>query len=611
MNPFLTKDNLWSKYEVAKEWSKNWSKDFEEYDRIARNEAPSNVPEQYARVSDGTAAALVRKAPKRVIQQLPTGVVTSDDEDDPMAIVAEFILLHKILPDAKGGHDLIQKFWSTIENGLTFGGQAVYTPFVWNGSEFTADAKLIYYGDIFFQPGKTSFYDCDYFFIRSWWQPETIDQIIEKENALHERAQAEGTKYVSSWDVKALKELKDHVTTKDQEGTTEAEQRAGVSTEGIEIVTGFQKGKGATFLMGNPSSKKIVRSKKNRDPRGLPPVNYFYADVDNSNPFGRSIMSLIGGIQNMIDANMRAYMFNRALGLAPPLMIRGNVDTSQAIYEPNSMIVMPVDEPNASIDPLKVDTTAIRDYAQIYSLNKTQMLNIFNSGGDTSVSSDVGNPGFGKTPTALKQQKQILDAEDNYLRKNFESFFEDWAETAINVYFAEREGKEELQLDQKTADKLRDLVQQKKLPDGYVSEDNKVTIDYSKESQTLHFRVDASTSKLNGQAEQLDALQLILDFISAPAVTQLIPQEKIVMLYNSIVNNSGVLEPDKLKIDLKVLESNTEDTNGLDPQTVVEGLRQQSWPENLINWAIHSIVVEGKDPNEVCSQAERILSDGR
>lgn len=609
MNQFLTKENLWKKYQAARDWTKKWSEDFEEYDRIARNEAPDNVPEQYARVSDGTAAALVRKTPKRVIQQLPTGVVTTDDEDDPMAIVAEFILLHKILPDAKGGHDLIQKFWSTIENGLTFGGQAVYTPFVWNGSEFTADAKLIYYGDIFFQPGKTSFYDCDYFFIRSWWQPETIDQIIKKENALHEKAQAEGTRYVSSWDVKALKELKDHVTTKDQEGTTESEQRAGVSTEGIEIVTGFQKGKGATFLMGNPSSKKIVRRKKNRDPRGLPPVNYFYADVDNSNPFGRSIMSLIGGIQNMIDANMRAYMFNRALSLAPPIMARGNVDTSQAIYEPNSIIDLSSD-PNASLAPLDVKTSAIQGYAAIYSLNKTQMLNIFNSGGDTSVSSDVGNPGFGKTPTALKQQKQILDAEDNYLRKNFESFFEDWAETAINVYFAEREGKEELQLDQKTADKLRDLVRQDKLPEGYVSEDNKVTIDYSKESQTLHFRVDASTSKLNGQAEQLEALQLILDFISSPVVTQTIPQEKIVLLYNSIVNNSGVLEPEKLKIDPKTLEEITDSTETNDPQAVAQALLQQGWPAALVNWAIRNIM-DGKDPNEVYAQAERVLNDGR
>lgn len=609
MNQFLTKENLWKKYQAARDWTKKWSEDFEEYDRIARNEAPDNVPEQYARVSNGTAAALVRKTPKRVIQQLPTGVVTTDDEDDPMAIVAEFILLHKILPDAKGGHDLIQKFWSTIENGLTFGGQAVYTPFVWNGSEFTADAKLIYYGDIFFQPGKTSFYDCDYFFIRSWWQPETIDQIIKKENALHEKAQAEGTRYVSSWDVKALKELKDHVTTKDQEGTTESEQRAGVSTEGIEIVTGFQKGKGATFLMGNPSSKKIVRRKKNRDPRGLPPVNYFYADVDNSNPFGRSIMSLIGGIQNMIDANMRAYMFNRALSLAPPIMARGNVDTSQAIYEPNSIIDLSSD-PNASLAPLDVKTSAIQDYAAIYSLNKTQMLNIFNSGGDTSVSSDVGNPGFGKTPTALKQQKQILDAEDNYLRKNFESFFEDWAETAINVYFAEREGKEELQLDQKTADKLRDLVRQDKLPEGYVSEDNKVTIDYSKESQTLHFRVDASTSKLNGQAEQLEALQLILDFISSPVVTQTIPQEKIVLLYNSIVNNSGVLEPEKLKIDPKTLEEITDSTETNDPQAVAQALLQQGWPAALVNWAIRNIM-DGKDPNEVYAQAERVLNDGR
>ena len=456
MNQFLSESNFWEKYHKAVDWTDQWTDQFDEFLRIARNETEPGTPAEYAKVSDGTTASLIRKTPKRVIQQLPTGIITSDDDNDWLPIVAEFILLNKIIPYANSDYDLIQKFWTTVENGLTIGGQAVYTPFVRHGSEFTTDASLVYWGDIFFQPGKKSFYDCDYFFLRSYWQPETIDEIIAQDKARAKEAKATGGEYTSTWDIAGLKQAKEQLTSKDEKAKTRSEEKLGVDSSGIEVVVGYQKGVGATFYYGCPEDKSgvIIRRKKNKDPRGLPPVDYYYSDVDGSNPFGRSVIEIVGGMQNMIDADMRAYKFNRALGLAPPVLVYGNVDTTQAIYEANGIVDMGDDQKNR-IEPLSVDTSAIANYPDIYALNKTQLYALFNSGGDTTVSAEVGNPGFGKTPAALKQQKEIMSAEDNYIRKNFESFFENWAETAVNVYFAEREGVEDLQLDQKTADKLR------------------------------------------------------------------------------------------------------------------------------------------------------------
>ncbi len=85
------------------------------------------------------------------------------------------------------------------------------------------------------------------------------------------------------------------------------------------------------------------------------------------------------------------------------------------------------------------------------------------------------------------------------------------------------------------------------------------------------------------------------------------------MLYNSIVRNSGVLEPEKLKIDPTMLVGAETDSVSMDTQAqeVAQELLQRGWPEELINWAIHSITVEGKDPSDVCAQAERILGNGR
>lgn len=642
MNQILNEKNFWKKYQAAYDWTKKWADPFDEYTRIARNETEPGTPPEYARVSDGTTAALIRKTPKRVIQQLPTGVVTSDDDDDWLPIVAEFILLNKIIPYANAEYDLIQKFWSMLENGLTVGGQAVQTPFILHGTEFTTDAKLIYWGDIFFQPGKQSFYDCDYFFIRSWWQPETIDQIIEADKKRAKEAKKNGEPYESTWDIKALEKARTLTTTKDEEAQTRSEEKAGVDSSGIEVIIGYQKGLGATFYTACSGSEGgdgvIIRRKKNKDPRGLPPVDYYYSDVDCSNPFGRSIIEIVGGMQNMIDADLRAYKFNRALGLAPPVCVYGNVDTTQAIYEANGIIDMGDDQRNR-IEPLHVDTTAIANYPDIYALNKTQLYALFNSGGDTTVSAEVGNPGFGKTPTALKQQEKIMSAEDNYIRKNFESFFENWAETAINVYFAEHEGTEILQLNQKTADKLRELEEEGKLEPGFVSEDNKIRIDYSTATKALRFRVDASTSKLNGQSEQLEALQLLLDIAASPNLSQIVPTSKLAACWNKIVANSGVEDPEDLTVNINQIEEIENQPTGqeeeqstpeevepigqnqapigqpetqTDPavQNVVSVLRDYGVPDKTIADAIEA-VQQGVPPEQVANQLERLLNNGR
>ena len=625
MNQFLTEKNFWHKYHKAVDWTKQWTEPFDEFVRIARNETEPGTPPEYARVSDGTTASLIRKTPKRIIQQLPTGVVTSDDDDDWLPIVAEFILLNKIIPYANSDYDLIQKFWSTVENGLVVGGQAIYTPFLKRGREFTTDASLVYWGDIFFQPGKKSFYDCDYFFMRSWWQPETIDQILEADKKIEAEAKKNGGEYVSTWDTKALKEVRTNITSKDEQARTRAEEKLGIDASGIEVVIGFQKGVGAIFYTGCPANEgadgTIVRRKKNKDPRGLPPVDYFYSDVDGSNPFGRSVVEIVGGMQNMIDADMRAYKFNRALGLAPPVLVYGNVDTTQAIYEANALVDMG-DDPKNRIEPLSVDTSAIANYPNIYALNKTQLYALFNSGGDTTISAEIGNPGFGKTPAALKQQKELMTADDNYIRKNFESFFENWAETAINVYFAEREGVEVLQLDRKTADKLRELEKEGKLENGFVDSNNKVRIDYSTATPALHFRVDASTSKLNGQSEQLEALQLLLQIAATPSLSQIVPPEKLAACWNKIVANSGVEDSEDLTVDLSQFETPAEaelveETAGtpvVEPDNDIEGvvsaLRAQGVPDEAITDAIHA-VQNGIPPEQVANQLERLVGNGR
>lgn len=550
---FLTEKNIFDLYGTAKEQTELLTEPFTEFSRIARNKPHPKIPKAFPKTTDGTASSIIIKSPRRTIQQLPTGVVSTVDENSPWPIIAEFVYLEKILPNANTEYDLIHKSWMTVESGETFGAQGVYTPMLYNDGELLPDYLIVSWRDIFLQPGKKSASDCSYVFMRSWWQEADVEQLIDAEKERRCKAKEENAEYEPSWDLKALEEIKDAIISKDDKAQNEAEQERSLDPSGIEIVTGFQVGAGATFYTFNPATEKIVRRKQNKDPRGKIPISWYFYDADGANPLGRSVLELIGPLQNLIDGDMQAYQYNRAAALQPTVNVFGNVNERRLNFGANA--VNKIQDQNARIEVMNVDTTALREYPNLYGLQKSQMLNLVNSP-DTSISAEVGNPGFGKTPQALKTQQAQLSIDDNALRKGFEAFFEEWSETAINLYFAERNGIEQMQLDDETAEKLRTLERDGHELDGVVLNDkNMATIDFSKAQGVLKFKIDASTTKVNSEAAQLDALKTLIQTLdSSQSLNQVVPIKKKLAAWNAIVANSGIDGLDELKVTEEEME---------------------------------------------------------
>lgn len=483
---YLKPETIVETFTTSKAYTDGLSDHFPEYERIARNKPHAAIPKEYPKTTDGTTASIIRKTPHRIIQQLPTGKVKSTT-NDWLSVIAGFVYTNKIIPSANEGYALLQKCWNVVERFLTFGFCPTYVPFVEHGGYFCTDLRLPYWGDIFLQPGKLSDADSSYIFMRSWWQTADIEALIDSQKKI--------PKEKRTWDVEALEAVKKMETTKDEKAKTAAERENKVNTKGgVELITGFQRGKGAKFYTfhiqttGTGDSKAtvgtIVRTKTNKDPRGELPICFAYGDIDGSNPFGRGIIDLVGSLQNLMDGEMQMYQYNRALQLNPPLIKRGNFSKNKIKFAPNVIIDVGAD-PNATVEPLVIDTTALANFPNNYGLMKSQMLNLLASP-DTSISAEVGNPGFSKTPQGVEASKANLSIDDNYVRKQFETWFERWSETAINLYFAERTGIEELQLDKATAEALKKLAAEGKFDLALLSEDNKIRINYSTPVNSTH-----------------------------------------------------------------------------------------------------------------------------
>ena len=165
---FLTEENIFDLCNTSKDYTEKLTQPFEEYSRLARNKPHAKIPKAFPKTTDGTSASIIIKSARRAVQQLPTGVVSTSDEYSPWPIIAEFVYLEKILPNANAEYDLIHKVWITIENGESFGSQCVFTPVAYNDDELLPDYLIVSWRDVFIQPGKRSASDSDYLFVRTW-----------------------------------------------------------------------------------------------------------------------------------------------------------------------------------------------------------------------------------------------------------------------------------------------------------------------------------------------------------------------------------------------------------------------------------------------------------
>jgi len=463
--PLLDPAKLNDDYTTAKTAMKPYWDPFDEYERIARNRPhPKVVAAKLPTVTDGTLAGVISAQPKRVVQRIPTGNIKSVDQPE-LAKIADYIWENEIIPNANTNGDMIQKSWIMLGKALTYGYQFSYDFFKNSGDYFGADFSIPYVRDLIFERGKVYGPDCNKLFLRQWYTPGDIQLIIDKEAKLARRAKKRKDTYSGTWDIQKLKKLvKQAEKAKDADALTPSEKEKSPDAKLIEIVHAFQVGVGAkfySFAPDLPDDENIVRTKVNPDPRGKMPINFLYAGIDLSNPLGRGYPEISGGMQNLLDSEVQSYQFMQKLMLAPPVMKWGSSIVSTTVkYKPNAVWDMGGDS-NAKIEPVSLNTEAISNFATNYGLMKSQILALTGNQDSSVGGGSTGGAGQSKTSRGVSQQESKIGFDDNYVRKQFEGWFQDNAESMINIHFAESDGEREIEL---TEDYIKDVTPAAELP---------------------------------------------------------------------------------------------------------------------------------------------------
>ncbi len=542
----LSEKNLFDAYKDALAYTIILNDPFVEFQRIARNKPYAGLAKKFPRVAEGSTAAFIHQKPRQLIQKTPTGKVSNDDNVEWLDVVVQDKLDNEIVPYATEDYPVFEKAQSGLEQAFTVGCTITTAPFYnHRNGIWSPDMTMQFWGDVIVPQGYKSIKSMPYVFLRGWWPKERIEMLL---------ANPEATK-TGGWNLAGLSAVKDNESTKDEKSETPVEKARGLPENAIEIVVAHQDGVNAPIFTFEPSSQTILRTKKNPDPRGVKNVQALYGLVDGTNPFGYSIVELVGAWQNLMDNDVQAYQYNRAYNVDPAIIKRGQIGDND--LHPGAEFE--TSDENAGIDVVPLDSEALSSYPQTHEWQRSVLLNLLNSPNST----DDPEAPLGKTPKGITMAGRYISTDDLTLNQHVHDWFQEWAETAINIYFAEHKGKQRLTLSKAAITSLRQLAEEGKF-DIKLLDGDAIIFDFdgileddkgNKRIPILRFSVDGGSSKLQDEASQLEALQSIKEDINQDdelvSMTGPLIKAKI---YNKELALSGIHDSDDLQINIKQVE---------------------------------------------------------
>lgn len=503
--------------------SESYMRDFyapiPELQRITRGK-PGKIPKGKPRVTEGTLASIRRETPKQIIQQLPSGLCTIHG-NDPLQNEINAILRDVLIPNANSGGTPYAKAKRAIKQTIDVGSAWAYVFYNRTGALWHADYRIKNYTDVLFEKGKVSEFDTNYMPVIEWMTEGDIKSLIYTES------QRKLT--TSEWDLKKLQALLDKgPSDKDQIAKTPEEKKANSANGYFKLVYFFQKGIDATFFVYAPSIKEVVRKWTTKDPRGIIPIHGLVPEDDDDNPLGEPLAAISAGKQNLLDFDLQMYQYGQAIQYSPPFKKWGSTPLQRIKLIPDNGIEM---DGNPATDDFKVvdlGNNATANFANNYGLLKSQVQSEMGRRSDTSISSSSGNPDFSKTSAGVKQSQQVTDISNNDLRQTYEQWQGRVWETMLNIHFAESKGK-------KTIPYKTETIKRYNLGD-------KKEFNYDTELGPIELKIEASSSRATDSDSESTKLNALME--TKAKYTD--PDDKSMLMYNQIVRNTGVADPERL-----------------------------------------------------------------
>lgn len=519
---FIEEDDLQPLLKQSRQESDIWRKDYHEFERLADNEIIDDLDESLPEVNDGSLAAALFKLPKRIVNSDLKGRAKAKDRDEGWVTeLANIVWESEIIPNANSQAPFHRKWKDAVRKAAIYGSVPLISLFVENGEYTGADFIVAQPQDVLLEPGKVSDYDSDVVFWDVYYTKLQVERLIERAETETQEAKEHPEDGYNKWNIPALKDIlegKFDDEERDSLNDTKKASEEAVQKKGYKFCIAFQRGVEAPFYMYHPATKKTVREWSNPDPSGDIPIHFLYCYQDFVNPYGTGIVKLAGGTQNVLDLMRQNDVLATILGFRPPVSIQGNTDN----LDEESIVYAQEAKWYTGDAIVKREEISNQVYAQIparIQMYKSSLNNLIPMG-DTSVSSESGDPLQSKTPAGVKLAAANLSIDDEDFKDNLYMTYEAVARSMINIHFANMQGTDLTKL----SDEDRDILAQAGLEfpvDEEGNPTNELEILWDQARAVFRFEIDPEQDKAKDEEKRLEGLMRVAELrMSDPTFDQ-------------------------------------------------------------------------------------------
>lgn len=502
--------------------------------------------------------ALDRSA--RVMSQLPTGKVRGISKNDKGAEELMNLIHDKyIIPNANAQFDFLTKSRMVNLYSNVYGN--FFTLIDWDvkpNGYVGPDLWLVPIRNVFPQVGAVSIEDSDYIIIRSW-KPKSYFENLKKEK---------GYKNVGKI-LDALEETSGSKDTRDQDQKSAREnvdfpdEKAAKKSGFYEVLSMYERDRWVDYSV---DAQMEFRDIENPHEDGDLPVKCKYSIPLLDDFMGMGDFERGKPMQYGINSLWNLYLDAVKVSIFPPVLVDEDrvSDMSSVKWAAAAKWLMKNGGAVNGARSLQLSPQGISTFNQVYGSMNASLLNMFGTT-DTTTTPDT-DPGFGKTPQALKMQAVRENARDTVDRFYQERWLTSVGKKMINLVSKKMSSSIAVRLFGDEIEKLENIYPE--VNEMFDEDKGKLTVPKDKFGKMIwdYEIVPGSTFAADKDKQQQSLLELFTIVtkdlqvnpqtgeVTSPLLQAMKKEQKSVMfgeLITRIVNNAGTQDWDKIIIDTK------------------------------------------------------------
>jgi hypothetical protein len=526
-----------------------------------------------SKVNSNSLMNLVIDQSSRVMAQLPTGKVKAISKDDKgKSYLMQCVLEKYILPKANTQWDMLTKFRIIEMYSLIYGSMPALVNYKITPNYVGPDLEVLHPRNVRVQAHKYSIEDADYVFVNTIVPITFLMNVLKREETVYDKKAIEEL-------IEAVKDKRPQIDEEDK--TYEQKQdKSEVDKNQLTLTTKYMRDR---WIVYSREHNIVIRDSANPNEDGELPVimKYTYPLLDRI--YGLGLFDRGKSIAFARDSLTNMYLDSVQFSMRPPTIAnKSGIVPSSIKMVPGALWLETI--PN-SIRQMNISPIGTNTYQAVSQVLKADLLNMAAST-DTTVSrgDDIE---MGKTPEAIKQQRDRQGARDNWDRGMMEKFVEKVYSKMVTIMSKKQVVPIDVEIFDDDIQKM-----QEKYPDANleVFESGETAVlkvkpeDLNDEEKNVKYKfiIDNGTTLRRDESIQNETLLAIINaYAGNPAIEQAMSRDgqrlNMAEVYRRFVQTSGVDNPEALFEEIEQEEPMPQDMMQGQPmeQDMMQGQEEQ------------------------------------